>query len=146
MSADDIVQSAFQYILEHYDDKKYWKLRNLERYLMAIVRNNARSTVREEKENRSWAESQACSADLTEDPVFLSVERQYDLTNLKKAFALLHPKSAEHLKLHYWKRCTDREIAVQMCVSDKSVPVLRHRAKKELSGIMMKLDDNLRDI
>lgn len=145
MLADDIVQSAFQYILEHYEEKKNWEIENLERYIMAIVRNHARRMRGEDAKERHRTTYLLMDNDSMgglDEPFFLHIEKQCDMDNVRKALRMLHPRHSEYLVLYYVKHRSDREIADLMRVKRKSIPVLRYRAKKELRHILIKLDGN----
>lgn len=145
MLADDIVQGAFQYVLEHYEEKRNWKAANLERYIMAIVRNNAQRALGEdikEKRNIVYFLLDDCTL-VTDEPVFLRIERQCDRDTIRKALGMLHPRNAEYLILYYVKRYSDWKIAELMHIKRKSVPVLRYRAKKELRHILIKMEESI---
>lgn len=137
--AEDVVQDLFLVLWDRRAELE--RVRDLEGYLYAAVRNRAMSQLKRRRTEARWRE-QAGGADSSEPVVgpdpFEPVASAEAAAALQRAIDSLPPRQRE-VVLRYWRGERNVEIAAALGISPMTIGVHLNRAIKRLREVMLHL-------
>ena len=132
--AQDAVLESFKNIISQYDKFRNFSQKRLFSYMMSAVHNNVLKEIK--KDEHIVPIDENCFGE--EEDILGSYIHKMDEKLIAYCVSKMSGSKRTAIKMYYYDEATPKEIGLAVGISENSVRMLLHRARKELKDIYLR--------